>query len=73
MKESSGKNLCEKFQLGDSVMIFPDKKIGIVCEKVNAPTPAKPHGCWAEALLKFRPGAYPPLWSWQSFPTARRF
>ncbi len=35
MKESSGKNLCEKFQLGDSVMIFPDKKIGIVCEKVN--------------------------------------
>ena len=35
MTESSGKNLCEKFQLGDSVMIFPDKKIGIVCEKVN--------------------------------------
>ena len=35
MKESSGKNLCEKFQLGDSVMVFPDKKIGIVCEKVN--------------------------------------
>ena len=27
--------LGEKFQIGDSVMIYPDKKIGIVCEKVN--------------------------------------
>lgn len=27
--------LAEKFQIGDSVMIYPDKKIGIVCEKVN--------------------------------------
>ena len=24
-----------KFRLGDSVMVFPDKKIGIVCEPVN--------------------------------------
>ena len=24
-----------KYQLGDSVMVFPDKKIGIVCEPVN--------------------------------------
>lgn len=29
------KELMEKFQIGDSVMIYPDKKIGIVCEKVN--------------------------------------
>lgn len=28
-------NLSEKYRLGDSVMIFPDKKIGIVCEPVN--------------------------------------
>lgn len=28
-------NLSEKFQRGDSVMIFPDKKLGIVCEPVN--------------------------------------
>ena len=27
--------LSEKFQIGDSVMIYPDKKIGIVCEKIN--------------------------------------
>ncbi|MBP5281194.1 MAG: DNA mismatch repair protein MutS [Lachnospiraceae bacterium] len=27
--------LAEKFQIGDSVMVYPDKKIGIVCEKVN--------------------------------------
>ena len=27
--------LTDKFQIGDSVMIYPDKKIGIVCEKVN--------------------------------------
>ncbi len=28
--------LSEKFQIGDSVMILPDKKLGIVCQKVNA-------------------------------------
>ncbi len=28
-------DLVEKYQLGDSVMIYPDKKIGIVCQKVN--------------------------------------
>jgi dsDNA-specific endonuclease/ATPase MutS2 len=28
-------NITQKFNLGDSVMVFPDKKIGIVCEKVN--------------------------------------
>lgn len=28
-------NLSEKYRLGDSVMVFPDKKIGIVCEPVN--------------------------------------
>lgn len=28
-------NIKQKFNLGDSVMVFPDKKIGIVCEKVN--------------------------------------
>ncbi len=28
-------NLAEKFNRGDSVMIYPDKKIGIVCEPVN--------------------------------------
>lgn len=27
--------LTDKFQIGDSVMIYPDKKLGIVCEKVN--------------------------------------
>jgi hypothetical protein len=27
--------LCDKFQIGDSVMIYPDKKIGIVCEPIN--------------------------------------
>ena len=27
--------LTEKFQRGDSVMVYPDKKIGIVCEPVN--------------------------------------
>lgn len=31
----SSKNLSEKFRRGDSVMIYPDKKIGIVCEPVN--------------------------------------
>lgn len=28
-------NLVEKFQLGDSVMVYPDHKIGIVCQTVN--------------------------------------
>lgn len=28
-------DLSEKFHRGDSVMVFPDKKIGIVCEPVN--------------------------------------
>ncbi len=28
-------NLSEKFRIGDSVMVFPDKKIGIVCVPVN--------------------------------------
>lgn len=28
-------NLPDKYSIGDSVMIFPDKKIGIVCEPVN--------------------------------------
>ncbi|MGN0377423.1 MAG: DNA mismatch repair protein MutS [Suilimivivens sp.] len=34
-KNVSSKNLSEKFRRGDSVMIYPDKKIGIVCETVN--------------------------------------
>ena len=36
-QKSSGSvnELTDKFQIGDSVMIYPDKKIGIVCEKVN--------------------------------------
>lgn len=35
-KDKKGQdNLTEKFNLGDSVLVFPDKKIGIVCEKVN--------------------------------------
>ncbi len=34
-KGSHQKALSEKFKLGDSVMVFPDKKIGIVCEPVN--------------------------------------
>ena len=25
----------QKFSIGDSVMIYPDKKIGIVCEPIN--------------------------------------
>ena len=32
---SRKKDLSGKFRLGDSVMIYPDKKIGIVCEPVN--------------------------------------
>ena len=34
-KQEGFKNLKDKYQLGDSVMVLPDKKIGIVCEKVN--------------------------------------
>ena len=34
-KAHTDAKLAEKFQIGDSVMIYPDKKIGIVCEKVN--------------------------------------
>lgn len=35
-KEHKSSNLSEKFQIGDSVMVLPDKKTGIVCEKINA-------------------------------------
>lgn len=28
-------SLTTKFQIGDSIMIYPDKKIGIVCEPIN--------------------------------------
>ena len=28
-------DLSEKFHIGDSVMVFPEKKIGIVCEPIN--------------------------------------
>lgn len=31
----SHKNLETKYQIGDSVMVYPDKKIGIVCEPIN--------------------------------------
>ena len=34
-KAVSKTNLSELYHLGDSVMVFPDKKIGIVCEPVN--------------------------------------
>jgi len=34
-KTFAKKPLSEKFKLGDSVMVYPDKKIGIVCEPVN--------------------------------------
>ncbi len=34
-KASSGTDLGTKYRLGDSVMVYPDKKIGIVCEPVN--------------------------------------
>lgn len=36
-KKASSKNagLADKYHRGDSVMIYPDKKIGIVCEPVN--------------------------------------
>lgn len=32
---SNNTNLAEKYRRGDSVMIYPDKKIGIVCEPIN--------------------------------------
>ena len=36
MKSAKGNvGLSEKFRRGDSVIVYPDKKIGIVCEKVN--------------------------------------
>lgn len=34
-EKKSQQNITEKFNLGDSVIILPDKKIGIVCEKIN--------------------------------------
>ena len=37
-KAKAAKNttdLTTKYQIGDSVMVFPDKKIGIVCEPIN--------------------------------------
>lgn len=34
-KTNSKKGLSTKYRLGDSVMVYPDKKIGIVCEPVN--------------------------------------
>ena len=34
-KISSQKNMSSTFKIGDSVMVMPDKKIGIVCEPVN--------------------------------------
>ncbi len=35
IKRNRGKNLSEKFHIGDSVMVLPDQKIGIVCEPIN--------------------------------------
>ncbi|MBE5874446.1 MAG: DNA mismatch repair protein MutS [Lachnospiraceae bacterium] len=34
-RQTKTQNLTEKFNLGDSVIVYPDKKIGIVCQKVN--------------------------------------
>jgi len=34
-KTSPKKDISTKYRLGDSVMVYPDKKIGIVCEPVN--------------------------------------
>lgn len=34
-KESRKQTAAEKFCLGDSVMVYPDRKIGIVCQKAN--------------------------------------
>ena len=34
-KKKGTKNLRTKYRRGDSVMVYPDKKIGIVCEPIN--------------------------------------
>lgn len=34
-KAKPGADLVEKYHRGDSVMLYPDKKIGIVCEPIN--------------------------------------
>ena len=34
-KPNDNKALLEKYRRGDSVMVYPDKKIGIVCVPVN--------------------------------------
>lgn len=34
-KEKDFHSLADKFKRGDSVMVYPDKKIGIVCEPIN--------------------------------------
>ena len=34
-KNTKKANMTQEFNIGDSVMIYPDQKIGIVCEKVN--------------------------------------
>lgn len=34
-KKKAAASLHDKFHIGDSVMIYPDKKLGIVCEPVN--------------------------------------
>ncbi|MDE7274245.1 MAG: DNA mismatch repair protein MutS [Lachnospiraceae bacterium] len=34
-KTNPKKDLSTKYRIGDSVMVYPDKKIGIVCEPVN--------------------------------------
>jgi len=34
-KDKKSKDLSLKYKRGDSVMIYPDKKIGIVCEPIN--------------------------------------
>ncbi|MDD6328141.1 MAG: DNA mismatch repair protein MutS [Lachnospiraceae bacterium] len=34
-KQTQHKNLSEEYHIGDSVMVYPDKKIGIVCAPIN--------------------------------------
>ena len=34
-KQSKNPAMVQEFHIGDSVMVYPDKKIGIVCETVN--------------------------------------
>lgn len=34
-KPSKNMQLCNKYQIGDSVMVYPEKKIGIVCVPIN--------------------------------------